>query len=99
MTAASGVTGTRLRVLGKSEVKILGIIYERNGRLCHAWPVPLNRLEALGLRNGECTCGDANFCDSINGVSVRPYQVGTQRCSRSSAIGGCETQFGLGLEE
>src|SRR6516162_10283721 len=28
-------------------------------------------------------------------VSVRPYQVGPQRCSRRSAIGGCETQFGF----
>ena len=35
----------------------------------------------------------------VSNVSVRPYQVGTQRCSRSSAIGGCETQFGLGLQE
>ena len=32
-------------------------------------------------------------------VSVRPYQVGPQRCSRRSAIGGCETPVGLDLVE
>ena len=48
-------------------------------------------LDAFSRHLPRCHCP----LPKSRSVSVRPYQVGPQRCSRRSAIGGCETQFGF----
>jgi hypothetical protein len=81
---------SRFRRLEKTgSVKIVGIIYERNGRLCHAWPVSEEHREALESRNGECTCGSADYCDTINGYRVRCFSVGGDRCEWFSTNDVC----------
>lgn len=80
MAIQNEIEGTRLKVLEKSDIIILGIIYERNGRICQAWPISEARRKQLGLLNASCTCGSADFCDTINGYRVRCFDVGGGRC-------------------
>jgi hypothetical protein len=75
-------TNPRLRTLEREpEPRIVSIIYERDGKIFHAWPTPQAELQELGLdRNGQCTCGSPDFCDTFAHRRIRCFSVSPGRC-------------------
>ena len=92
MSEQKPATTARLRRLeGQPDVRVLGIMYERDGKIFHAWPTPPEELKELGLndRNGECTCGSPDYCDTFAHRRVRCFSVTQDRCEWFTTNDNC----------
>ena len=75
--------------------RLVSICYEKDGKVYTATPATKKQLERWyteGLINeldGTCTCGAADFCDTINGVWVRCFEDSAGVCNWHSTNNVC----------